>query len=206
MLVNSYDPQSSRKLAASIVAGAGSPLRSGSPADARVVNVGGGWHLSTWREDLRRLTNRGAVTALAMRTLSNERQLSDQDWARVTRGMADQGGLADRPWAAVRTSATTVALLTDASHGPLRVDAARTFARAVTTRYRLGAQAAPRGAADGSIAATNAGAVLVTQSPPPSSVAQLSFAEPAAAPATGAVAAAPVSAPAHQPANRPHTR
>lgn len=195
MFVNTYDPQSSRKLAASIVAGAGSPLRSGSPADSRVVEVGGGWHLSTWREDLRRLTNRGTVTALAMRTLSNERQLPDRDWARITRGMADQVGLADRPWAAVRTSATTVALLTDSSRGPLGIDAARTFARTVTARYRLGGQSASDRAVRG------------TQSSAPNGVVQLSFAEPAATPpASGAVATPSPSAPIDQPAHRRHTR
>src|SRR5687767_11541715 len=95
VLVNTYDARSSRRLAASIVAGAGSPLGAGGPpAGARVIEAGGGWHLSTWRENLRRLVDRRAVSGLALRTSRVERQLPATDWAQVTGTMANEIGLA----------------------------------------------------------------------------------------------------------------
>jgi hypothetical protein len=210
MLVNTYDARSSRRLAASIVAGADSPLRTGGrPADTRVIEAGGGWHLSTWRENLRRLADRGTVTTLAMRTTPRERQLPDADWAQIARSMAERVGLADRPWAAVRTGPTTVALLTDAANGPLSMDAARELARTLTTRYRL--QAATQlasGPDDGATAARSTDDQAAQATPSPHGVAQLSFAAPPAAGSDVAAAAAPppALAPVHQPTSRPHSR
>jgi hypothetical protein len=211
VLVNTYDARSSRRLAASIVAGAGSPLGSGGPpAGARVIEAGGGWHLSTWRENLRRLVDRSAVTALALRTSPRERQLPDTDWAQITRTMANEIGLAERPWAAVRTNPTTVALLTGSANGPLPIEAARELARSLTTSYRLraAAQLAPdRPVDDG----TEQGLVddqVDQATPSPRGLAQLSFAAPPSAASDSAAGAAPqpATAPGQQPTNRPHSR
>src|SRR5512139_1597449 len=109
MILARYDRNIARTLAAAIAVGAASPVTHGAgTADTRVIGVGGGWDLSTWRQQLRRLTDQGDVTALALRTGPDEKQLSDADWARVTGGLATRIGLTQRPWAAVRTSATTV--------------------------------------------------------------------------------------------------
>jgi hypothetical protein len=208
MLVNTYGAGWSRRLAASIVAGAGSPLRSGGPsAGARVIEAGGGWHLSTWRENLRRLVDRSAVTALALRTSPVERQLPDADWVQITRAMANEIGLADRPWAAVRTNSTTVALLTGSSNGPLPMDAARELARALTVRYRL--RTAARLPRD-SPADVDAEKRLAEDraTPPPGGLAQLSFAAPPSAASDTAAGPTPqpTSAPGQRPTNHQHSR
>ena len=208
MLVNTYDARSSRRLAASIVAGAGSPLGAGGPpAGARVIEAGGGWHRSTWRENLRRLVDRGAVTALALRTSPVERQLPDTDWAQITRAIANEIGLAERPWAAIRTNSTTVALLTGSANGPLPVEAARELARSLTIRYRLraAAQLAPHGPANGS---AESGHVDDQATPSPRGLAQLSFAAPPSVTSDSAteLARQPATAPLQQPTNRPHSR
>jgi hypothetical protein len=208
MLVNTYGADWSRRLAASVVAGAGSPLRSsGPPAGARVIEAGGGWHLSTWRENLRRLANRSAVTALALRTSPVERQLPDADWVQITRTMANEIGLADRPWAAVRTNSTTVALLTGSSNGPLPMDAARELARALTVRYRLRAAARlPRDSpAD---ASAEKGLADDEATPSPGGLAQLSFAAPPSAASDSAAEPAPqpITAPGQRPTSHQPSR
>ncbi|MFK3984486.1 hypothetical protein ACI2K4_29445 [Micromonospora sp. NPDC050397] len=209
MLVNTYDPQSSRRLAASIAVGAaGRAVPTAQSGSTQVVDVGGGWHPNNWREDVRRLANRGRVTALALRTEPSERYLSNYDWSRITRGMVDHLGLADRPWVAVRTSPNTLTLLTDAANGPLQTDSARAFVRtAAGPRPTVGeAQLAgePGATAPGADTAQNAKAPA-----PPRSLAQLSFAAPPTA-TSGATAATPAlqpsAVPMHQTASRPHAR
>lgn len=191
MLVSIYDTRSSRRLAASIVAGAASPLHPGErPGDTRVIETGGGWHLSTWRESIRRLADRGRVTALAMRTTPTERQLPDAAWAQVARSVAGWVGVADRPWAAVRIGPTTVALLTDAASGPLSMDAARELARTLTTRYRLQAAAQlPNVPDDGATTVRSTDDQAAPTTPSPHGVARLSF--PASSTAGSDIAAAP---------------
>lgn len=196
MLINTYSPRSSRLLAASIVAGTSSPLRSGSSTDARILDVGG-WHLSTWREDLRKVTSRGRVTALAVRTLPNERRLPDQEWAQIMGRLANRVGFVNRPWVAVRTSATTVALLTDSSRGPLPVAAARSYVRRVGTRNLVhdDAQPASSGPADRPTPVLGEGesAVDRAQVTLPRGIARLSFVAPPTAEPGGATTALPQS-------------
>ena len=103
MLVNLHDPAQSRRLAASVVAAARSPLRTaGTPSTAQVVEVGGGWHLGTWRDALRRLAIRGTVTALGLRILPHEPRPDDADWKRIAHHVAERAGIAGQPWAGIR--------------------------------------------------------------------------------------------------------
>lgn len=179
MIVARYDRSAARTLAAAIVAGAASPLtRGGGAAGTRVIDVGGGLHLGTWREQLRRRTDQNNVAALTLRTGPRERQLSDADWARVAGGLIAHVGLTERPWAAVRTSATTVTLLTDAAGGPVSRTAALDYARQVTVQLRRPAADQPAtstGPHSVEAADQQAGPEAVA----PYAVAQLSFATPA---------------------------
>lgn len=207
MLVSGYDSQSSRQLATSITVGAtGRTGPRAHLAGTRVVDVGGGWHPGTWREDLRRLADRARVTALALRTEPHERQMSDYDWSQIVRGMADGLGLADRPWVAVRTTPTTLTLLADAANGPLRADTARAYARtsAVTSRLAPGhPRSAPAASAPGAGTAETANTGSL-----PRGVAQLSFAAPptAAPAAAGSPSVQPRDVSSHRAAARPHSR
>ncbi|MGI5213873.1 hypothetical protein [Plantactinospora sp. CA-290183] len=210
MLVTAYDSQSSRPLATSITVGAAG--RTGPRAhliDTRVVDVGGGWHPGTWREDLRRLADRARVTALALRTQPNERQLSDYDWSQIMRGMTNYLGLADRPWVAVRTNPTTLTLLSDAANGPLNTDAARAYARTSAVTSRL-APAHPRPASAAPASASSADTVETAKPTSlPRDIAELSFAAPPTAAAGTAAAPTtfqPSRAPIHRTAARPHGR
>ena len=178
MIVAQYNRNTARTLAAAIVAGAASPLaRGGGTAETRVIDVGGGWHMSTWREHLRRLTDRGNVTALTLRTGPHEQRLSDADWAQVTGGLATRLGLSQRPWAAVRTGATTVAVLTDAS-SPVSRAAALDYIRQATIHLRRPAVGQP-----GTSAAEGGLDSAVQQAAPDNAaargLAQLNFAAPA---------------------------
>lgn len=130
MLVNLYDNRSARLLAQAAVANATGP-RSRSSSRARVIDVGGGWNLRSWRSSLRLLADRGTVTALAVRTLPSQRHLTDAEWEQIARRLARQAGLGKRPWLAVRTSPTTVAVISDSTGGPPKIDAARNFIHTV---------------------------------------------------------------------------
>lgn len=190
MFVTQYDRNTARTLAASIVAGAASPLtRGAATAETRVIDVGGGWHMSTWREQLRRLTDRSNVIALTVRTGPHEKRLSDADWAQVTSGLATKLGLTQRPWAAVRTGATTVAVLTDAS-GSVSRAAALEYIRQATIHLRRPAVGEP----DAGAAANSSDSGAVQQAAPDTAaargLAQLNFAASADS-APDAAAAAP---------------
>jgi len=178
MIVAQYERNAARTLAAAIVAGAASPLtRGASAANARVIDVGGGWHLGTWREHLRRLTDRGNVTALTLRTGPRELRLSDADWARVTSGLAARLGFTQRPWAAVRTGANTVAVLTDGSSPVIRADALA-YVRQATILLRRPTADRP----DPNTAASGPGSEATEQAAPDTAarnLAQLNFAAPA---------------------------
>ncbi|GAA0903060.1 hypothetical protein GCM10009558_001500 [Virgisporangium aurantiacum] len=131
MLVNLYDNRSARLLAQAGGANATGPRSRSTSSRARVIDVGGGWNLRSWRSSVRLLADRGTVTALAVRTLPTQRHLTDAEWEQISRRLARQAGLGKRPWLAVRTSSTTVALLTDSTAGPPKIDAARDFIRTV---------------------------------------------------------------------------
>jgi hypothetical protein len=137
MLVNLYDKQSARLLAMATVANAIGPRARSTSSRARVIDIGGGWNTRSWRDSLRRLTDRGTVTALAARTQPNQRHLTDAEWEQVARRLARHAGLGQRPWLAVRTSPTTVAVLTDSTAGPPRMEDARRFIRSVTSGFGL---------------------------------------------------------------------
>ena len=196
MIVAQYNRNTARTLAAAIVAGAASPLNRGAgAAETRVIDVGGGWHMSTWREQLRRLTDRSNVTVLTLRTGPQEQRLSDADWAQVTGGLATRLGLNQRPWAAVRTGATTIAVLTDAS-SPVSRAAALDFIRQATIHLRRPSVGQPGTSAAES--SPDSGAVQQTAPDAPATrgLAQLNFAAPAdtAPDAAAATPSEPMSA------------
>ncbi len=202
MFVNGYSRIASRELAGAIVAGANSPARREIlSTEARVLNVGGEWAVSTWRGHVRDLVKRGTPTAIGLRTVPSERQLTDGEWSRVVGDLVRQVGPAKRSWALVRITSTSVALLTDA---PIDMTVAREYARAATTRYHLGARARP------TVAEPDTGPAAADPArQPPAGIAQLSFAAPTtaapqtAAPSAGPTAPQPLSTP---PASRAPTR
>ncbi len=226
MLVQTYDPRSAQVLGAAIVAGAGNALHPNRSAAARVVAVGGGWHLGTWREGLRGLAQRGLVGVVAVRSMPGERRLVDADWSWIMGRLAGRVGLAERPWAAVRTSPTTIALLTNSNEGPLRMDLIREYARVAAIRLRSPlASAAPSRPAGTSSLAGNMRAKAGAGTAHPYGLAQLSFAAPpdpaeesapeatrepvSAAPGRQLVSQSgqdPVFLPGPRPSDRPHNR
>jgi hypothetical protein len=137
MLVNLYDDRSARLLAMATVTNATGPRSQSAGSRARIIDVGGGWNTRSWRDSLRRLADRGTVTALAVRTRPLQRQLTDAEWEQVARRLARHAGLGQRPWLAVRTSPTTVAVLTDSTAGPPKIEDARRFIRSVVAGFKL---------------------------------------------------------------------
>ncbi|GAA1026168.1 hypothetical protein GCM10009557_02900 [Virgisporangium ochraceum] len=137
MLVNLYDNRSARLLAMATVANATGPRSQSTRSRARIIDVGGGWNTRSWRDSLRRLADRGTVTALAVRTRPLQRQLTDAEWQQVARRLARHAGLGQRPWLAVRTSPTTVAVLADSTAGPPKIEDARRFISSVVAGFKL---------------------------------------------------------------------
>jgi hypothetical protein len=208
MRVTQYNASSSGQIAAAVVTTARSPHSprgaSSNPQDYAstpgIIDVGGGWLRNTWRDGLRRLAGRGAVTVIGLRAQPTDRSLSDADWRRITRGFVARAGVEGQPWAAARTSPTTVAVLTETSGRPLNLDRARAYAASAASRQPNIAASTPNAA--GGAAVNRAAPTSGTSTA--GSVVRLNFTAP---PDTGAVASAPGAGSVPTPSAVPrHTR
>ena len=114
MLIVTYPKEAARELAAAVVTRAGvHPGRVGPRDRVHILQIGGGWRTTTWREDLRAYVDRGTVSAIGARTVPGEPPLTVHQWAEFAGDVAARAGRSQWRWIAVLTTPNTMLLLAE---------------------------------------------------------------------------------------------